>query len=481
MNPYSLLIPRLNGKEIEERFGYYLSLVKKGIAGFIVFGGELETVRKRLAQLQAASEHPLIIASDLEQGLGQQIEGGTLFPPAMAIASALKGVERQRARALLKQVYTAFAEESLYAGINSILAPVLDINTNPDNPIIATRAFGEDPDSVSFIGCEMVGVLQRNGIIACGKHFPGHGDTEIDSHAGLPVIKKELSSLEGNELMPFRRAISAGVGMIMLGHLSVPSMDPSGRPASLSEKIVSYLRSRMGFRGTIITDAMNMGGIGDYSENEASHMALEAGADIVLHPTDPDAVAAYLRQKDWKPGERSAPQIPRLQIPESEGFSSNISPEDRSVNFGEHRKLSERLAQMAITVEGDTGQKIKKPFLIILNEDRDGKDAYLIHEFRKRYWDTGYCSVSPEDEIFWPAIPKDRDLIVCAYSQTRAWKGKTAGWLRTTIKNLNSRARVFVSFGNPYVLRNLGNVTKIYAYWNSESAQKAVVEKFLTR
>ncbi|HYA32189.1 MAG TPA: glycoside hydrolase family 3 N-terminal domain-containing protein, partial [Thermodesulfovibrionales bacterium] len=213
MNPYSRLIPRLNGTEIEERFGYYLSLVKKGIAGFIVFAGELETVRSKLAELQDASEHPLIIACDLEQGLGQQIESGTLFPPAMAIASALKGVDRQHAKALLNQVYTAFAEESLYAGINTILAPVLDINTNPDNPIIATRAFGEDPDSVSFFGCEMVSVLHRNGIIACGKHFPGHGDTEIDSHISLPVIRKKISDLENVELVPFRKAISEGLSM----------------------------------------------------------------------------------------------------------------------------------------------------------------------------------------------------------------------------------------------------------------------------
>jgi len=478
MNPYSRLIPRLNGKEIEERFGYYLSLVKKGIAGFIVFTGELETVRSKLAELQDASEHPLIIACDLEQGLGQQIESGTLFPPAMAIASALKGVDRQRAKALLNEVYTAFAEESLYAGINTILAPVLDINTNPDNPIIATRAFGEDPDSVSFFGCEMVSVLQRNGIIACGKHFPGHGDTEIDSHISLPVIRKKISDLENVELVPFRKAISEGLSMIMLGHLSIPALDASGVPATISQKIISYLRSKLIFKGTVMSDAMNMGGMGGYGENEASLMALNAGVDIILHPTDPDAVAAHLRQKDWKPGGKPAtPQIRRLQIQEREGFSSSISPEDISIHFGEHRKLSERLSRMAITVEGDTQLKIKDPFLIILNEDRDGMDAYLIHEFRRRYRDTGYCSVSPEDEIPWSAIPKDHDLIVCVYSQTRAWKGKTAGWLRNTIKNLNLTARVFVSFGNPYVLRNLGNVTKIYAYWNSEPAQKAVLEK----
>jgi beta-glucosidase-like glycosyl hydrolase len=470
MNPYSRLVPRLNGKEIEEKFSYYVGLVKKGVAGFIVFGGELETVRARLAELQAAAHHPLIIASDLEQGLGQQIKGGTVFPPAMAIASALRGAPGEEASSMLEKIYTAFAAEAHYAGINTILAPVLDINTNPDNPIIATRAFGEDPVTVSFFGCEMIKVLQRNGIIACGKHFPGHGDTEVDSHISLPVVGKDLHSLEQNEFVPFNKAISDRVGMIMLGHLSVPALDPSGRPASLSDKAVSYLRDTMRFRGLIITDAMNMGGIGQYTEKEASLIALGSGVDIILHPSDPDAVASYLIEKNCRLDPlQITPHPPLLKS------RSDISPD-----FASHQRLSDEIAGMAIVVEGANDLTITKPFLIILKEDKLEKDEHFVNALKQKYARFQYCCVTPGDEIPWSAIPKDHDLLVSVFSQVRAWKGQTAAWIRESIERLDGRARLFISFGNPYVLRNLENVTKIYAYWNSESAQKAVAKKLLS-
>jgi hypothetical protein len=385
----------------------------------------------------------------------------------MAIASALKSVRREEASSMLERIYTAFAAEAHYSEINTILAPVLDINTNPDNPIIATRAFGEDPATVSSFGCEMIRVLQGNGIMACGKHFPGHGDTEIDSHISLPVITKELAYLETNEFVPFKRAIDSGAGMIMLGHLSVPALDPSGRPASLSKQVVSYLRLKMGFGGTVITDAMNMGGIGQYTEKEASFMALNAGVDIILHPSEPDAVASYLTEKNY----RLEPLQIRPQAPWLKG-RLNIPPD-----FASHQKLSDELAGMAVAVEGEKDLRIKHPFLIVLNEDGGPEGEHLTNALKKRYGDFGSCILSPEDDIPWSLIPVKDELIVCVFSQIKAWKGKTAAWLSNTIENLNSRARVFVSFGNPYVLRNLRNVTKIYAYWNSESAQKAVAEK----
>jgi hypothetical protein len=470
MNPYSRLIPRLNGREIEERFEDYLGLVKRGVAGFIVFGGELETVRAKVRELQAAAHHPLIIASDLEQGLGQQIEGGTVFPPAMAIASALRGAPGEEASSMLERIYTAFAAEAHYAGINTILAPVLDINTNPDNPIIATRAFGEDPDTVSFFGCEMIKVLQRNGIIACGKHFPGHGDTEVDSHISLPVVRKDLHSLEHNEFVPFKKAVGEGVDMIMLGHLSVPALDPSGRPASLSDKAVSYLRDRTEFRGAIITDAMNMGGIGQYTEKEASLMALSAGADIILHPSDPDAVASYLIGKNCR--------LDPLQIPpHSPLLKSGL---DIPPDFASHQRLSDEVAEMAVTMEGENDLKITRPFLIILNEARDEKSGHFVNALKQRYAGFQYCCVTPGDEIPWSAIPKDHDLLVSVFSQIRAWKGQTAEWVRRAIETLDGRARLFISFGNPYVLRNVRDTARIYAYWDSRSAQTAVAERLLS-
>ena len=484
MNPYSRLIPRLNGREIEERFGYYLNLVEKGVAGFIVFGGELETVRARLAKLQAASHHPLIIASDLEQGLGQQIEGGTVFPPAMAIASALKSAQREEASSMLEKIYTAFAKEAEYAGINTILAPVLDINTNPDNPIIATRAFGEDSDTVSLFGCEMIKVLQQNGIAACGKHFPGHGDTEIDSHISLPVIKKDLDSLEHNELVPFKRAIDEGVGMIMLGHLSVPALDPTGRPASLSGRAASYLRDRMGFRGLIITDAMNMGGIGRYTENEASLMALNAGVDIILHPSDPDSTASYLQQKDYFISKSTFLSFPGLTGESRKALDARLGTSGmtcKEIDFGRHQRLSDELAEMAVTVEGNIDLKITKPFMIILKEDKVEKGEHFVNALKQRYAGFQYLSIFPGDDIPWSAIPKDHDLIVSVFSQVKAWKGQTAAGVQRAIETLDGRAKIFISFGNPYVLRNARNTARIYAYWDSRSAQKAVAEKLSLR
>ena len=479
MNPYSRLIPRLNGGEIEERFSYYLDLVKKGVAGFIIFGGELETVRAGVRKLQDAAGHPLIIASDLEQGLGQQIEGGTLFPPAMAIASAVKSLDEKQTASTLRELYTAFAVEARYAGINTIFAPVLDINTNPDNPIIATRAFGEDPETVSSFGCTMISVLQQNGIVACGKHFPGHGDTETDSHISLPVIKKALTHLEKNEFMPFKRAVDKGVNMIMLGHLSIPALDPSGLPASLSGRVVSYLRGRMGFSGTIITDAMNMGGIGRYAEPEASLMALGAGVDLVLHPSDPDAVATYLAQKDFRSGHN--PALPSFTSPEAPLCKGQSLGETDglalSPDFAAHQRLSDRLAGMAVTTEGRNDLKITKPFMIILKEDRVERGEDMVNALKQRYAGFQYRSVMPGDEIPWSVIPEGHDLLVSVFSQVRAWKGPTAEWLRKAIGSLDGKARIFISFGNPYVLRNILGTPKIYAYWDSRSAQETVAEK----
>ena len=465
MNPYSCLIPRLNGKEIEERFENYLGLVKKSVAGFIVFGGELESVREGIKKLQDASHEPLIIASDLEQGLGQQIEGGTLFPPAMAIASALRNVPQDDASLMLKRLYTAFATEAQYTGINAILAPVLDITTNPLNPVIATRAFGEDPDSVSFFGCEMIRILQENGVMACGKHFPGHGDTEIDSHIALPVIQKGLPALEHHELVPFENAIHQGVDMIMLGHLSVPSLDPSGKPASVSEEVVSYLRGRMAFGGLVITDAMNMGALGEYHELEASAMALNAGVDLLLHPTDPDSTALFLREKNY--------------VPQPSALSFTKSHSAFPFDFKEHRKLSEELSRMAVTVEGQEKWKLKEPFVLLVNDEQMEKGDVFLNALRHAYPGLAHSAISPEDDIPLSAFPGNCDLIVCVFSHVGAWKGTHAVWLRRTIQSLAGRARIFISFGNPYVIKGLENVTKIFAYWTSESAQKAVAEKLI--
>ncbi|MEW6674694.1 MAG: glycoside hydrolase family 3 N-terminal domain-containing protein [Nitrospirota bacterium] len=473
-NHYCFIIPRLNGQEIEENFNYYLNLVKKGVAGFIVFGGELETVRDGIRRLQKEAKLPLIIASDLEQGLGQQLIGGTLFPPAMAIASAIKSsqqsvVSSQKLK-LLRSALKAIAIEAKYAGINTIFAPVLDINTNPKNPIISTRAFGEDTETVSFFGCEMIKILQANRITACGKHFPGHGDTEIDSHISTPTIKKDLQSLEKTELVPFRNAIKKGVKMIMLGHLNVPAIDPSGIPVSISKRAVRFLRNEMKFKGIIITDALNMHSLNSSTiEEKASLMALRAGVDLLLHPSDPDKVAVYLKKSNYPLELRTNNLEFRTKINTSH-FSLPIS------YFKKHRKISEELTRKAIKVYSDI-KLTKRSFLIILNDEAVEKGRRFVESLREKFIGLNYLIIPHGSEIPWDAIPGDMRIIVAVFSEIRAWKGGASPWLLRQIKYLSDRAVLFISFGSPYLLEGL--TPKILAYWDSESAQESVASLLL--
>lgn len=468
MNPYCRLIPRLDGTEIEERFDYYLGLVRKGVAGFILFGGKLETVRAKIEDLRKAAGHPLIVASDLEQGLGQQLEGGTLFPPAMALTSALRTMTKRDARRLLGRVFRAMAAEARYAGIDTVLAPVLDINTNPKNPIIATRAFGEDPETVSFMGCEMIRVLRQEGITACGKHFPGHGDTEVDSHAGLPVIGKDLHFLEGHDLVPFQRAIDSGVGMIMLGHLSVPAMDKLGVPSSLSKETVSYLKTTMRFRGRTITDAMNMAGIAGYREEDACLMSLRAGVDLILHPSDPDRCASCLERKAYVPRRINLRTPPEFSLKDGKGVP----------DFREHRELANDLTEMAIIIEGKFPRCIDKPFLIVLNEDREEKGLIFAEALKKRSPGMKYIVLFPGEDIPWRKIPRDAGLIVAIFSSVRAWKDRAVPWIEKSVSRLQKKVRLLASFGNPYVLHDTGpDAGRLYAFWDSEGAQRAAAKK----
>ncbi|MEW6214198.1 MAG: glycoside hydrolase family 3 N-terminal domain-containing protein, partial [Nitrospirota bacterium] len=410
-------------------------------------------------------------------------------------------------------------------GINTIFAPVLDINTNPLNPIISTRAFGEDPETVSFFGCEMIRILQDNGIASCGKHFPGHGDTETDSHISLPLIKKELQLLEKTELVPFRKAIKTGVKMIMLGHLSVPAIDPSGIPASISEKAIRYLRDKMGFNGITITDALNMGGLAQITkatknvkslhspftkrgrggifeiaspepalsdktrffarlrraqndriviEEEASLMALRAGVDLLLHPTDPDRVASYLEKTNYYPASST---INRLEV-FRRTHCCLAEPVKPHPFFERHKKLSEELARKAINIKGEM-KPMKKPFLILLNDDEAEKGGILINVLKSRYPNLRYISFCSQMPVIGSQF-RDKigsQIIVAVFSRIKAWKGETAPWLKRAIKELEERAKIFVSFGSPYLFDGIKNdITKIYAYWDSETVQKAVAE-----
>ncbi len=474
-NYYQFMIPRLNGEEIKKNFSQYRSLVRKGIAGFIIFGGELETVRTYVRKLQEEAKLPLIISSDLERGLGQQLKGGTVFPPAMALAAAYKKLSaisyqqsaisnQLSALKLLRRSFRAVAKEAKYAGINTIFAPVLDINTNPKNPIIAVRAFGEDPATVSLLGIEMIKALQSSGIAACGKHFPGHGDTSVDSHIKLPVLHQEMKRLKRYELKPFAKAIEARVKMIMLGHLSVPALDASGTPVSFSKKAVQFLRKEMGYDGLLITDALNMGGIGNFSEEEASAMALEAGVDILLHPSDAEKVAAYLeKMKAWSDPTRLLK------------FRNKLRPLSvcNEPSFALHAGISQQLTEDAITASRRFSIK-GTPLLVILNDDAGDRVRAFGRLMKKKLPDVRVFEFGPENRVHSIHKQEDESLIVAIFSETKAWKGGASTWLFTMIRSLTLTADLFISFGSPYLLGGIGKTPCLYAYWDAEQPQEAI-------
>lgn len=255
-------------------------------------------------QLQAKSKLPLLIGADFERGTAMRLDEGTSFPTAMALAAAGNP----------KDAYTMgkiTALEARAVGIQWIYAPDSDVNNNPDNPIINTRSFGEDPEKVAQFVTQFVRGVQENGGLATAKHFPGHGDTSADSHIDLPVIRADRSRLENLELVPFRAAIAAGADSIMTGHLSIPALEPDpNTPATLSSNILTaLLRDELHYQGMVVTDAMDMGGITvRYAPGEAAVRAFSAGADALLMPPVPDAAFDAL-----KAGVKSG-RIPRQRL-----------------------------------------------------------------------------------------------------------------------------------------------------------------------
>src|SRR5271169_1527418 len=207
-------------------------------------------------ELQRHAKVPLLIGADFESGTGMRLDEGTSYPSAMAIAAT--GDPK-----LAYDVGKAIAIEARASGVHWIFAPDADVNNNPDNPIINVRSFGEDPKSVSEYVTQFVRGVQENGALATAKHFPGHGNVSVDSHLALAVVPGDREELNGTELVPFRAAIAAGVDSIMPGHLAVPALEPDpNTPATLSHKMLTgLLRDEMRFKGLIVTDAMDMGGV----------------------------------------------------------------------------------------------------------------------------------------------------------------------------------------------------------------------------
>jgi beta-glucosidase len=263
-----------------------------GVGGVILLGGSGAEVALKTQQMQAWAEVPLLICADIEEGVGQRFGGATWFPPPMALGAIADPATAEQAATEFGAVT---AREAKAMGINWILAPVVDINNNPANPVINVRAFSAEVSQVSQLSSAFIRGAQRYSVLTTAKHFPGHGDTATDSHHDLPIIPHDLERLRAVELEPFKRAIAAGVDTVMTAHLRVPALDPD-LPATLSKwTLTQGLRQNLGFEGLIVTDALIMESMTQrFGANEVPVMAIAAGADVVMMPVDVEGAIAAI-------------------------------------------------------------------------------------------------------------------------------------------------------------------------------------------
>ncbi|MFB2835901.1 glycoside hydrolase family 3 N-terminal domain-containing protein, partial [Floridanema evergladense] len=260
-----------------------------GVGGVILLGGSAMELALRSQQLQSWAKIPLLVAADIEEGVGQRFSSATWFPPPMAL-SAVAQKNLELALLYAEQMGAIIAQEALAVGINWVLAPVVDVNNNPDNPVINIRAFGETPEIVSQLTAAFIQGAKNHPVLTVAKHFPGHGDTAVDSHLELPIIPHAEERLAEVELVPFVSAIAQSVDAVMSAHLLIPAWDEH-LPATLSHQILTQqLRHKLGFAGLIVTDALVMGAITNrYGAEETAVLAVEAGVDILLMPVDAEA------------------------------------------------------------------------------------------------------------------------------------------------------------------------------------------------
>lgn len=298
---------RMQGKNVTALAPQIADMIKKyEIGGVILFrenvGNTEQAVRLVHEYQQAAQKFGLLVAIDQEGGVVTRLARGTELPGNMALGAA-------RSQSLAWKAGDVIGRELASLGINTDFAPDLDVNNNPDNPVIGVRSFGEDPQLVADLGVAYMRGLRHHGVIATVKHFPGHGDTAVDSHLGLPSVPHDLERLQEIELAPFRQAIAAGVDAIMTAHVTFPKLDETrvtskkdgskiALPATLSPKVITgMIRDQLAFDGVIFTDALNMQAVAEhFGPVDAAVRAIQAGADILLMPVDLKKVAEGVRE-----------------------------------------------------------------------------------------------------------------------------------------------------------------------------------------
>lgn len=444
------------------------------VGGVTLFAGDVYESALLLNELQKMSDLPLFVAADFERGASFRITDATSFPWSMAIGAT--GSEE-----FAYQEGAITAREARALGVQWIYAPVVDVNNNPDNPVINIRSYGEDPQLVARLGAAFIRGARENGVLTTAKHFPGHGDTATDTHIGLAVIPSDMARLESVEMVPFRSAVAAGVDAIMTAHIAVPQVTGEPTiPATLSHKILTdLLRGQLRFQGLVVTDALEMGGITNhYWSGLACIRALQAGADMLLLPQDTDVaineVVRAVGRGDIDIGRIDESVTRILAFKTKAGLHrERLTPIENIQNrvaTPESQKLAQEMADRSITLLKDESHLLPmnplippKIFSLILSADTDSSPAALFQsELRRRF-------PSARTEAVDPRIPEDladrivrnaaeADVIVCA-TLVRLTSGKGNIALPESERSLLDKIMaihkpiIWLAFGNPYLLR----------------------------
>ncbi|WP_053362837.1 glycoside hydrolase family 3 protein [Bacillus sp. FJAT-27251] len=440
-----------------------------------------QTVKLVDAYQQAADKYGLLVSIDQEGGIVTRLQMGTDFPGNMALGAARSGE-------LAEKVGKAIGEELHALGINMNFAPVLDVNNNPDNPVIGVRSFGENPELVGDLGKAYIRGLQETGTAATAKHFPGHGDTNVDSHIGLPSVPHDLDRLKEVELYPFQQAMNAGIDAIMTAHVTFPKIDDTKAisklngseiavPATLSHKVLtSLMRDDMGYEGVIVTDAMNMKAISDhFGPVDAAVRAVQAGADILLMPVGIQQVAEGLYAA-VNSGEISIDRIEQsaervltlklnrgiLKTEKERSLEEKISSAIKAVGSPEHKNIEKEAAAKSITLVKNRDvlplQPDAKDRIVVVGSNAD----LLAAEAKKHHGNVEYITASAPLSAAQLDLVKKADAIILGTSTSNV-----SG--RSPNSNLMRLANQLVETDVPVIAVGIRNPYDIMAYPDADA------------
>lgn len=475
-------------------------IVVNRVVGGSARNAEPHAMAAFLNRMQRLARVPLLAGGDFERGASMRVAGTAKFPHLMAYGAA--GDAK-----LIYQLGAATAQEARALGIHWVFAPVADVNNNPENPIINTRSFGENPESVAaHVRAFIEGAHSdpRNPVLVTAKHFPGHGDTNVDSHIGLPTLGADRARMEKVELVPFRAAIEARVDAVMTAHMAVPAYESEPVPATVSKNVLTgLLRKELAFGGLIVTDAMDMQGLArQFPPDEAAVRAIEAGADVLLMPPDPEAAIRGVVNavKEGRLTEKRINEsvarllaakvrvgLHRRKLVPIEEISDVVFSEE----FAEQAQLA---ADRAVTVVKNEGGvlPLKTPesaCLYVLAESRYGQGGRrLIEEARARSKAMKTVLLDPqvsqiEIESTLEKMQGCSVNVVAAFVSVAAYRGNVAlgGNYPALVESLSKRQAplVLVSLGNPYLIRAFPGVAAYMATFSTAPTSEVAAVKAL--